>query len=62
MASGNPEVDELLELLHTCQRILPRLDDGDRFARVLREVCEAVEARVRALSRPLSELAETEPG
>jgi hypothetical protein len=62
VASGNPQVDDLLELLNACHRILPELDDEDRLAPLLREVCEAVEARVSELSRPLSELAETEAG
>jgi hypothetical protein len=47
---GNPKADQLLELLHACHRILPTLDDEDSFAQVLREVCEAVEARLRELN------------
>lgn len=48
--SGNPQTDELLELLHACHRVLPTLDDEDNFAEVLREVCKAVEARLRELN------------
>ena len=58
--AGDPQIDELLELLHACHRILPRLDDEDNLAQVLREVCEAVEARLRELNGPHPEVTATE--
>ena len=48
--SRNPQGDELLELLDTCHRVLPTLEDEDRSAEVLRDVCKALEVRLRELS------------